>query len=92
MDELISKQAVKDQFKDWKQYKGICEVIDAVPTSSEELISKRYLYEMANHLESQAMEMFIQAKSVDEQLRWGAILSERTAFKNDIMDAPTFRT
>ena len=92
MDELISKQAVKDQFKDWKHYKVICEAIDAVPTDSEELISKRYLYEMANHLESQAMEMFIQAKSVDEKLRWGAILSERTAFKNDIMDAPTYRT
>ena len=66
MDELVSKQAVKDQFKDWKQYKGICEVIDAVPTDSEELISKRYLYEMADRLESQAMEIFTQAKSVGQ--------------------------
>lgn len=49
MDELFSKQAVKDQFKDWKHYKGICEVIDAIPTDSEELISKRYLYEMAHN-------------------------------------------
>ena len=54
-------------------------------------ISKKSLYEKTAEWESKALEQVVlHAKDSDptEWKRWSTILTERTAFKHDVMDAP----
>ena len=57
------------------------------------LIDADALYEKACNLEAQALDYAVKIshdeEKVEEWRRWSAILAERTAFKNDVYDAPT---
>lgn len=64
-----------------------------------DLISRKALYDKAVTLETEAMEAVETLKKSDERTDnginvnwaiWQAILTERTAFKFDIFDAPSF--
>lgn len=58
----------------------------------DDLISRRELYEKTAEWESKAAKM-VKATMYDDDLRewrkWSIILAERTAFKYDVMDAPS---
>ena len=57
------------------------------------LVDADTLYEKACDLEAQALDYAVKISNDEEKreewLRWSAILAERTAFKNDVYDAPT---
>lgn len=56
------------------------------------LIDKRVLYKQTAELEAQALAMVektMHDEDPTEWRRWSAVLTERTAFKHDIADAPT---
>ena len=54
------------------------------------LIDFEPLYKRAVELEEQSMSYLRDKGVADEDFRvWSAVLAERTAFKHDIMDAPT---
>lgn len=56
------------------------------------LIDKRVLYKQTAEWEAQALAMVektMHDEDPTEWRRWSAVLTERTAFKHDIFDAPT---
>ena len=56
------------------------------------LIDKRVLYKQTSEWEAQALAMVektMHDEDPTEWRRWSAVLTERTAFKHDIADAPT---
>ena len=57
------------------------------------LIDADALYEKASDLEAQALDYAVKISNDEEKreewIRWSAILAERTAFKNDVYNAPT---
>lgn len=58
----------------------------------EELISKKYLYDKAVALEQKALSDLKEETATDNLENWVGVnvsLMERTAFKHDVMDAPT---
>jgi hypothetical protein len=57
-----------------------------------DLISREYLYEKTAKWESQALhevEKYHPKEDRDKWLWWSAVLKERTAFKYDVVDAPS---
>ena len=56
------------------------------------LIDKRVLYKQTAEWEAQALAMVektMHDEDPTEWRRWSAVLTERTAFKHDVADAPT---
>ena len=54
-----------------------------------DLIDRQALYEQTAEWEAAAMEAVKKVTDVEERKRWGYILQERAAFKQDVADAPS---
>lgn len=60
----------------------------ALPEGHGRLVDGEALYKKSVELEQQAMS-YVKARDGEEWKMWAAILTERTAFKFDVVDAPT---
>ena len=60
----------------------------ALPDGHGRLVDGEALYKKSVELEQQAMS-YVKARDGEEWKMWAAILTERTAFKFDVVDAPT---
>jgi len=61
-----------------------------VPTPHGDLIDRNKLYKKTAEWEAQALHMVVTMHDeVPEWKRWSAVLTERSAFKFDVADAPT---
>ena len=56
--------------------------------NENDLISRRALYEKCVELEQEALKMVLDTDDKTENLIWNAVLTERSAFKFSVMDAP----
>ena len=56
--------------------------------NENDLISRRALYEKCVKLEQEALKMVLDTDDKTENLIWNAVLTERSAFKFSVMDAP----
>ena len=56
--------------------------------NENDLISRRTLYEKCVELEQEALKMVLTTDDKIEKLIWNAVLTERSAFKFSVMDAP----
>ncbi len=71
----------KEKRVDW------CPLVE-VPTHGR-LIDASVLYEKTAEWEAQALHLVGTYENTEEWRRWATVLTERTAFKYDIADAPT---
>lgn len=87
-DCILQRDEANENFENWEQMKAGCPLIP-VPDHGR-LIDADALYEKFLRLESESMSALrtTSVGSVDE-IKWSVILTERTCYKFDIVDAPT---